>query len=402
MAEHARLSPSSAHRWMNCPGSVRAEEGYPDETSQYAAEGTAAHHVLLDLALPLGIEPHYFVGKVIPVEGFKIEVTMEMADHLLFAFDEISEIPGEHYYETRVSLDKWLPGQFGTADVGILTDEFVMVRDLKYGQGVPVHPERNEQMMMYMLGFCAHLNAKGVKIGDRRLILVVDQPRCPGGGGQWEFTLEELLEFGREVRAAGEATYAKNAPRNPGGKTCQWCKAKAECNALAEHCLNLASLEFDDLDFGDELDALPDPEKLSLKRRRTILKNETLFKNWLDELHSLALRDALAGRPSGGFKAVLGRKGRRTWRDEDEAAAYAESKKIDPWQEPKLKSPTDVENEIKSKHKGRGNTKARKAAIAELSDYWTQGEAKPVLVDEDHPSPPVLGALGLFDDLNDD
>src|SRR3989304_1309551 len=40
---HARLSASSAHRWMNCAGSVALSEGEADKGSQAAAGGTADH-----------------------------------------------------------------------------------------------------------------------------------------------------------------------------------------------------------------------------------------------------------------------------------------------------------------------------------------------------------------------
>ena len=43
MGEHALLSASSSHRWLNCPPSVRLCDGIADRGSEYAREGTDAH-----------------------------------------------------------------------------------------------------------------------------------------------------------------------------------------------------------------------------------------------------------------------------------------------------------------------------------------------------------------------
>ena len=43
MGNHAVLSASSSHRWMNCPPSVRLTEHMFDNGSVYAAEGSEAH-----------------------------------------------------------------------------------------------------------------------------------------------------------------------------------------------------------------------------------------------------------------------------------------------------------------------------------------------------------------------
>ena len=40
---HAILSASGAHRWLNCTPSARLEEPVPDTSSIYAEEGTLAH-----------------------------------------------------------------------------------------------------------------------------------------------------------------------------------------------------------------------------------------------------------------------------------------------------------------------------------------------------------------------
>ena len=43
MGNHAVLSASSSHRWLNCPPSARLCEAYDDVGSDYAQEGTDAH-----------------------------------------------------------------------------------------------------------------------------------------------------------------------------------------------------------------------------------------------------------------------------------------------------------------------------------------------------------------------
>ena len=45
MSAHALLSPSAAHRWLNCPRSARLEAELPEKVSVYAEEGTLAHSV---------------------------------------------------------------------------------------------------------------------------------------------------------------------------------------------------------------------------------------------------------------------------------------------------------------------------------------------------------------------
>ena len=43
MGDHALLSASSSHRWLNCPPSARLCECYDDKGSNFAAEGSDAH-----------------------------------------------------------------------------------------------------------------------------------------------------------------------------------------------------------------------------------------------------------------------------------------------------------------------------------------------------------------------
>ena len=43
--QHALLSPSSAHRWLNCPPSAKLCAAQEEATSVYAQQGTDAHEL---------------------------------------------------------------------------------------------------------------------------------------------------------------------------------------------------------------------------------------------------------------------------------------------------------------------------------------------------------------------
>jgi hypothetical protein len=83
---HAKLSPSGAHRWMACPGSVTLEADFPDTSSAYAREGTAAHELAAMVLEDPSSTANHYVGKKIAFDDHGEEVvwpiTKEMADYV--------------------------------------------------------------------------------------------------------------------------------------------------------------------------------------------------------------------------------------------------------------------------------------------------------------------------------
>jgi hypothetical protein len=223
MTTHARLSPSAAHRWMRCPGSVALEAMLPEETSAFAEQGTKAH----DLAAVI-------LGGIDVTTGDR-----EMLDHVGLYVETVRHIAGDNQImvEQRVDFSDVIgvPDSFGTSDCIIADNDTITLVDLKYGRGVRVDAEENEQLMLYALGA---LNDFGMVNHFTKARLVIVQPRL-GHISDWTVSIEELQAFAARVRECAaiimtaDETFDDVEMFNPGTKQCRFCKAKAICGALA-------------------------------------------------------------------------------------------------------------------------------------------------------------------------
>ena len=391
MTAHAKLSPSSASGWMTCPDYVNANAGLPDDTSEAAAEGTMAHEIS-DLCLTMGFEPWDFIDQTFKVEGFTFTWTDDDADLLAPGIEYTRAFGGVFHGEHRVDLSFWLgEGQFGTLDRGIILPDEIVIIDLKWGRGIPVSPVRNKQLRIYALGFW-HRYCRDTHGPETRVRIIIDQPRCAGGGGEWVTTVAELLEFGEEARAAAERTRMPNPPRVASAEGCMWCRAKnyaPGCKVYEEFNLALVSSKFDDLD-DDEPPALPYASEITPERRAFILRHRSMFEDWLERLDGQALDDALAGRDCGGLKAVEGRKSPDKWADPvkaDEALQpiFGEARFTK-----KLITPTQA------------GKAAKKKGVSLDEELIVRGTKKPILVPMEDERPPVLTAQQKFDEEGDD
>jgi Protein of unknown function (DUF2800) len=139
---HAPLAPSSAERWMNCPGSVTACAALAKEPEPpYAIEGTEAHKIFA-ACLERDLEPVKFTSDFMTFQPLR--AALEIARDV---------IAGRKFeVETRLEPIPGIGKVWGTCDV-IIFDEagrVVAIIDLKFGAGVTVEPD-SLQLQVYAL-----------------------------------------------------------------------------------------------------------------------------------------------------------------------------------------------------------------------------------------------------------
>ena len=306
MSAHAKLSASGSARWLNCPGSVNAENGILDKSSHFAAEGTAAHAVA-EHCLGNRVTPESVIGQTF--EGF--EVDNYMAEYVQQYVDYVTQFTGQHMYEVRVDFSPWVPEGFGTCDAMIIQPcGTLRIIDLKYGKGIRVDAESNTQAMLYALGAYEDFG----HIYDIDTIeIAIHQPRLDHIS-EWTISVNDLLSWGDEVKIKAKRCFEPDAPRNPGDKQCQWCKAKPKCPELKRITEQSIITMFDDITPA----AMPATDELTDEQLRLALTNKKLITGWLDAVESHITDRLTAGDDFPGYKIVEGRSLRK-WGDESQA-----------------------------------------------------------------------------------
>ena len=308
MTKHAKLSASGSSRWLNCPGSVQAEEKYPgQESSSFALEGTMAHEVA-DLCLKNEQDADFYIGKTV----LKKVVEKDMANYVQEYIDYVRSFEGNNtalMTEERVSFDHIVPEGFGKLDSAVLDydNNTCHIFDLKYGKGIKVDAYENTQAQLYAVGIDRELEFLSEKID--KYVLHIVQPRI-NHFSSWEISKHDLGKFAEWVKERAELALSGKGNKLPGEKQCQWCRAKGDCKALADFTTSLITAEFDDI---DEVDA----DSLTAHQKKAILENKKLIETFLKAVEASVFSQLEHGEKFEGFKLVEGRSIRK-WTAEAE------------------------------------------------------------------------------------
>ncbi|MDK8600938.1 MULTISPECIES: DUF2800 domain-containing protein [Actinomycetaceae] len=374
-SDHALLSASGAHRWLNCTPSARLESDEPESTSAAAEQGTAAH-ALAEHKLRRALKQR----SKRPVSAW-IDDEMETLtdDYVSFVQEHISiaqETCGDPQVliEQRLDFSHIVPGSFGTGDCVIIAEPTLQIIDLKYGQGVLVEAVNNPQLMLYALGA---LHAFGSLYDIETVSVTIYQPRR-ANVDTWEISVAELEQWAEtEVKPKAELASAGEGEFCP-GSWCQFCRIAPTCRARAEANLQLAKLEF------------APPAELTDVEIADVLTRIPQLKTWASDVEAYALSKAVnQGVVFEGFKLVAGRSVRKYTSETDVAKAAEAAGYRDIWDR-KLITLTAMEKLM------------GKPAFNEiLSEYVTKPAGKPTLVPASDKRP-ALDLVSAATDFSND
>ena len=310
MSDHAVLSASGAHRWLNCLPSARLELEFVNNESSAAAEGTAAH-ALCEHKLKKALH----MRSKRPVSVYNSDEMEEHSDAYVEFVMEQLELAKQSctdpliLIEQRLDFSCYVPQGFGTGDCIIIADKKLHIIDFKYGMGVLVDAVDNPQMKLYALGA---LEIYDSLYDIEEVSMTIFQPRRENVS-TWTIRVEDLKDWAeKELKPRAKKAYDGEGEYLP-GEWCTFCRAAVKCRARAEEKLKLAQSEF-------KL-----PPLLTDSEIEEVLSKLSDLTKWANEIIAYATDAAVNhGKEWHGFKVVEGRSVRK-FKDEDAVAEVAKA-----------------------------------------------------------------------------
>ena len=329
MASHSLIvGGSTAKRVINCPGSVAlVAKMPPKDSSTYADRGTLLHNAMAAILDSDTVTPESMLWTTFNGETLTGELLSEKILPALAALDAIDpEGVMEYAVETVVGFGAYLPGVFGSADLLGRLGSRAVVLDWKFGDGVAVSAEENEQGLFYAAAAMRTPETAWVFDGAEEIEIVIVQPPAVK---RWVTTVKRVKEFERALKRAVKASAMPDAAIVVGDH-CRWCAAKPLCPKMTGAVDRAVKVQL---------------ENLPAETIGAYLGNADLLEDWIKDLRALAMTMMEGGTRVPGYKLVAKRSVRK-WLDESKATQALTALGIDPVKL-ELVSPAQAEKLLK-------------------------------------------------------
>ena len=301
MANHSKIvGGSTAKRVINCPGSVALCATMPPKpSSKYADEGTLLHDAISQV-LGKDVSPESLLGMTYQDQVLTQELInnkLHVALDLLGVIDPNLEM--EYAVETEVNFGDFLPDVFGSCDLLGRIGNRAIVLDWKFGDGVAVIAEENEQLLFYAAAAMRTPSVSWVFEGVTEIECVIIQPPSLK---RWVTTVERVKQFEVQLLQAVKSSQKTDAPIAV-GEHCRWCSAKPICPKMTGAVDRALDLQLKSLD-ADKIGGY--------------LANCDLLEQWITDLRALAHQMLEADVLVPGWKLV-NKRATRSWANESVA-----------------------------------------------------------------------------------
>lgn len=373
MGNHALLSASSSHRWLNCPPSARLCEGYDDKGSDFAAEGTDAHSLCeYKLKKALGLPAEDPTENLTWYDSEMEDCANGYAAYVLELVEDAKKTCPDPVVliEQRLDYSKYVEAGFGTGDCVIVADDTLNIVDYKHGRGVLVDATENPQMKLYALGA---LDLFDCLYDIRTVTMTIYQPRR-ANISVFTISTQDLLDWAEKILVPTAELAFNGDGEFHCGEWCQFCKAKADCRERARANLELARYEF------------RQPPLLTDEEVESILAQIDDLVSWAEDIKAYALQAAISGKHWSGYKLVEGRATRK-YTDDRAVAATVMAAGFDPY-EKKLLGITAMTSLL-----------GKKTFNDILGSLIAKPQGKPTLVPESDSRPAMTT---IFDDFKEE
>ncbi len=401
-AEHARLSPSSAKKWLSCSGSLVLEAAFPDVSSEHADAGTCCHIVAAECLRSTELQPSDWLLDRVKVsrpgeEDRFVEFTEDLCTMTTDYVDAIKALTKDRelHVEEKVEFSSYIDiaEQFGTIDAYWLepleNGRFqICICDLKTGYKFVATD--SPQLKIYALAVLALFD---LSHDIESVRLMIFQPRH-GGMREEVISMVELMEFAKELKAGAQKAklaaerHAPNMARgdieiwertylnpNPNEEDCAFCRAMATCPAARAKLEATVGADFDVIAEGRtdveglidhvvvDTDDAPVSENLG-----KLMSVTGLLEDWIKAVRAEVERRLMLDEPVTGYGLELGRQGARAWSDEDAA-------------EKMVREQFRIKAELAYKMKLHSPTQLEKLATAAKPSKKNPNPAKPILTE---------------------
>ena len=316
--KHAVFAPSRMKMLINCPGSYALTKDLPEQAqSDFAAEGTLAHDYIEQLLKTKDKKAADKILKSIPDDEMRGHVSDYLAfiDKVKSTFLKTATGKWFEFIEQKVELTEEV---YGTLDYALVADRggavSAIVCDFKYGRGVEVSPEQNEQLLTYAAALNRHFKGR-----IKKFYIIVYQPRTPGDAyGRWDTGYESVEAHEAKVlvtvskakmMAEGSLELALSA-----GDHCRFCRAKSTCPAVHEEVNKTALALLDDESKPPAVNTIP------VEQLVNIFSKKKQIESFLEDVEHHLLTMLRDGTPVPGYKLVNGRS-QRKWLEDVDAVA---------------------------------------------------------------------------------